>query len=73
MCEGVCQKLRDAGCSCDYYHAGLDMEKRKSVHHQFIRDELQVWARGNIGCVALFPLILGHHMMFLCLVDFAAC
>ena len=42
MCEGVCQELTDAGCSCDYYHAGLTLEKRKSVHHKFIRDELQV-------------------------------
>ncbi|XP_065905790.1 bifunctional 3'-5' exonuclease/ATP-dependent helicase WRN-like isoform X2 [Dysidea avara] len=41
MCEGVCQELTDAGCSCDYYHAGLTLEKRKSVHHKFIRDELQ--------------------------------
>ncbi|XP_065894550.1 bifunctional 3'-5' exonuclease/ATP-dependent helicase WRN-like [Dysidea avara] len=41
MCEGVCQELTDAGCSCDYYHGGLALEKRKSVHHKFIRDELQ--------------------------------
>lgn len=41
-CELVCQELSGAGCSCDLYHAGLSMEKRKNVHHRFIRDELQV-------------------------------
>lgn len=42
ICELVCQELVGAGCSCDFYHAGLSMMKRKNVHHQFIRDELQV-------------------------------
>ena len=42
ICESVCQELASYGCSCDLYHAGLSMERRKNVHHRFIRDELQV-------------------------------
>ena len=47
-CESVYQDLSDYGCSCDLYHAGLSMERRKNVHHRFIRDELQVCGIGYV-------------------------
>lgn len=47
-CESVCQELSDYGCSCGLYHAGLSMERRKDVHHRFIRDELQVCGMGYV-------------------------
>ena len=31
----------DAGVRCEAYHAGLSLGTRKSVHHKFLRDELQ--------------------------------
>ena len=42
VCESVWQELASIGVSCDLYHGGLSMERRKNVHHRFIRDELQV-------------------------------
>ena len=31
----------DVGVRCEAYHAGLSPGTRKSVHHKFLRDELQ--------------------------------
>ncbi|XP_078578386.1 bifunctional 3'-5' exonuclease/ATP-dependent helicase WRN-like [Branchiostoma floridae x Branchiostoma japonicum] len=39
--ENVGQSLKGMGVKCEIYHAGLSNEKRKEVHHRFIRDELQ--------------------------------
>ncbi|CAH1246443.1 WRN [Branchiostoma lanceolatum] len=39
--ENVGQALKGMGVKCEIYHAGLSNEKRKEVHHRFIRDELQ--------------------------------
>ncbi|XP_078659875.1 bifunctional 3'-5' exonuclease/ATP-dependent helicase WRN-like [Branchiostoma floridae x Branchiostoma belcheri] len=39
--ENVGQSLKAMGVKCEIYHAGLTNEKRKDVHHRFIRDELQ--------------------------------
>ena len=34
--------LKDLGVKCDTYHAGLNNTKRTQIHHQFLKDELQV-------------------------------
>ncbi|XP_033114141.1 Werner syndrome ATP-dependent helicase homolog [Anneissia japonica] len=39
--ENVGAILKRYGVKCDVYHAGLPQEKRKQVHHMFVRDQLQ--------------------------------
>ncbi|CAI8023901.1 Werner syndrome ATP-dependent helicase [Geodia barretti] len=33
--------MKNVGVRCEAYHAGLSPDTRKSVHHKFLRDELQ--------------------------------
>jgi ATP-dependent DNA helicase RecQ len=40
--EEVAEKLKDEGINAKAYHAGLPAEIRKSVHQQFIRDEVDI-------------------------------
>ncbi|XP_071952362.1 bifunctional 3'-5' exonuclease/ATP-dependent helicase WRN-like [Antedon mediterranea] len=39
--ESVGAILQRYGVKCDIYHAGLSQDKRKKVHHMFVRDQLQ--------------------------------
>lgn len=34
--------LSELGVNCEMYHAGMSNEARSRVHHQFLRDEIQV-------------------------------
>ncbi|RDD44535.1 Werner syndrome ATP-dependent helicase-like protein [Trichoplax sp. H2] len=39
--EMVASKLQAFGIKCGYYHAGMGLQDRQRIHHEFIRDELQ--------------------------------
>ena len=39
--ELVCETLTSLGVKCSYYHAGMNKVKRKDVHNQFVKDELE--------------------------------
>ncbi len=40
--EEICFKLKTFGLNCEYYHAGLSMDKRKKSQMKFINDEIDV-------------------------------
>ncbi|EDO31052.1 predicted protein, partial [Nematostella vectensis] len=40
--EMIADALKANGILCEAYHAGMALKKRKSAHHKFIRDEIQV-------------------------------
>jgi Werner syndrome ATP-dependent helicase len=40
--EEICIKLRNFGLNCEFYHAGLSMDKRKKCQMKFINDEIDV-------------------------------
>lgn len=42
MTEQVTAELGKLNLACRAYHAGLNINKRKDVHHWFLRDEIQV-------------------------------
>ena len=39
--ERVCKTLTNLGVKCSYYHAGMNKVKRKDVHNQFVKDEIE--------------------------------
>ncbi|XP_071076279.1 bifunctional 3'-5' exonuclease/ATP-dependent helicase WRN isoform X2 [Desmodus rotundus] len=41
MTEQVTAELRKLNLACGAYHAGMDINSRKEVHHSFMRDEIQ--------------------------------
>ena len=41
VCAFMCVSS-DLGVKCGMYHAGMSIQTRTRVHHQFLRDELQV-------------------------------
>ncbi len=40
--EEICQRLKSNGIKCDFYHAGVNLEKRKISQMKFINDEIDV-------------------------------
>ena len=40
LCDGT-----GIGVKADIYHAGLSPDRRKTNHHKFVRDEIQVMQR----------------------------
>lgn len=42
MTEKVTAELKTLRLACGTYHAGMHINLRKEVHHQFMRDEIQV-------------------------------
>ncbi|XP_074185790.1 bifunctional 3'-5' exonuclease/ATP-dependent helicase WRN isoform X2 [Rhinolophus sinicus] len=41
MTEQVTAELRKLALACGTYHAGMNINSRKEVHHRFMRDEIQ--------------------------------
>ncbi|MEO8793955.1 MAG: DNA helicase RecQ [Daejeonella sp.] len=41
-CEELAENLKSAGIKANYYHAGMDADKRAKVQEDFINDDLQI-------------------------------
>lgn len=43
--EQVVCALNKLNVTCGTYHAGMGNKQRRDTHHQFMRDEIQVWRK----------------------------